>query len=1317
MAKYRKKHNNNPSNTSKVIHTNIHKHKETLISENFSKSKSSTNHSHPSSSGASPLEPLHLDDHVEAEAHGDDDGGWTEVNRGKKATDVNSGMLRFTVDDRVWKNLQVDGISSLPNGVFIVRFKDEESKNRALASEFLMFDSKRVIIQPWTPGCSLVKKSCLTLPIWVKFRGLDLKFWGANCLAKLAGLIGKFVRCDVFTANKTFLGFAKVLVEVELNQFFPRKLSFLDEADILQEIDVDYDWIPVECSGCKALGHTVEQCRKNKPKKVWRPKVVQTGAVVAPGEKVTQTEGVVATGEKMASTSDAHVPINDPGGCATETPRVPIVPSSSPARILSRVTRHDGKGMHFSSEAISYLEILTSSLQKALGESGGGGGGGGWVMPFLSLSMDKLGFWNVRGMNSLTKQNEIKWFLFHNKAGLFSLLETRVRSHNWSSIHNNICSDWSVITNNACHEGERIWLLWNPILFDVEVLDTTIQSIHVRVKDKCRKLVFLLTTVYGLNKMEERRALWHSIRSYGVGCTDPWIVWGDFNNVLFPNERIGYVISWAEIRDFQQCLDSVDLLDAKLTGSFFTWNNKQEGEARVFSRIDRVVVNSQWYDMFPDSYGHFLPEGLFDHCPCVVQLFPDQSNSPRSFKYFNMWSMDEKFIQLVTGCWNIRIHGTPMYQLVQKTKNVKKELMTLNRGRFSDVENRYTIACKALESVQLNMQADIYSLELRATERALNTEWMKEGEENTAYFHSVIKQRRQVNKRLLGQANVVRGVHLPTHKNRLMAEITGDKAPGPDGFTSQFYKDAWSVSFFSSSKLLKEMNHTLLTLIPKVVMPSHVSQFRPIACCNTIYKCITKVICNRLGGSAFIQGRDIVGNILICQDLVRLYNRKCCSPRVLMKWEFIRHMLIALDFPDKVIDWIMECVSTPTYSLGQRGIRQGDPLSPLLFTILAQGFDDFKFHSLCKRARLTHLCFADDLLLFCYGNRASVTTIMRAFLTFSSASGLKMNQQKSSIYANGVPNNVLGEILRVTGVPISSKKLSILEIRAVGTRHLSYAGRLTLIKSVLATLHSYWAHDICRNFLWNGTYHYMAPPLVSWDQVLYEYNIASIAKYIWWLASKKDHLWVKWSEFGVTSSSSWAWKRMCKVRDIMIAGYNGNWWQRIGNHYTVKQGYDWLCPAGTSVDWYHQVWNRLCLPKHSFICWLYAHSRLQTKVRMSSHGYSGDISCCICSDSIESMQHLFFSCPYSASCVQVISAKLGIFLPVTDTWSWWERHCFKSFFHKKFVGAARNHSFHNSELIRPKIWSKTLLSDLIFRCKHVVTSNVNSGHLSWIENM
>ncbi|XP_074315565.1 uncharacterized protein LOC141651766 [Silene latifolia] len=125
-----------------------------------------------------------------------------------------------------------------------------------------LFDGKPVIVRPWEPNTKITKVSVKTVPIWVKLVGLDLKFWGAKCLEKLASLIGKFVRVDDLTLDRTLLGFARVMVEVGIDQIFPEKINFLDELGQNVTVAVEYDWLPVTCTKCKGIGHKEAQCRK-----------------------------------------------------------------------------------------------------------------------------------------------------------------------------------------------------------------------------------------------------------------------------------------------------------------------------------------------------------------------------------------------------------------------------------------------------------------------------------------------------------------------------------------------------------------------------------------------------------------------------------------------------------------------------------------------------------------------------------------------------------------------------------------------------------------------------------------------------------------------------------------------------------------------------------------------------------------------------------------------------------------------------------------------------------------------------------------------
>ncbi|XP_074297515.1 uncharacterized protein LOC141628249 [Silene latifolia] len=230
-----------------------------------------------------------------------------------------------------------------------------------------------------------------------------------------------------------------------------------------------------------------------------------------------------------------------------------------------------------------------------------------------------IGFWNIRGLNSPAKQKHIKWFLHSHHIGLFGLLETKVKPSSLNRIRQSICDGWCLSTNTHCHKGGRVWLLWNPHLFKVHFLEYNAQFIHAQVDEISSGGCFYFTLVYAFNGTQERKELWDRLRFLKNYVQGPWLVCGDFNTVLKPCERLGGSSTDEEMEDFQACVDFCNLFDIVATGSYFTWNNKQEAATRVYSRLDRALVNHEWSNERPDHYAHFHVEGYFDHTPCLIQ--------------------------------------------------------------------------------------------------------------------------------------------------------------------------------------------------------------------------------------------------------------------------------------------------------------------------------------------------------------------------------------------------------------------------------------------------------------------------------------------------------------------------------------------------------------------------------------------------------------------------------------------------------------------------------------------------------------------------
>ncbi|WZZ89725.1 hypothetical protein YC2023_118304 [Brassica napus] len=438
-----------------------------------------------------------------------------------------------------------------------------------------------------------------------------------------------------------------------------------------------------------------------------------------------------------------------------------------------------------------------------------------------------------------------------------------------------------------------------------------------------------------------------------------------------------------------------------------------------------------------------------------------------------------------------------------------------------------------------------------------------------------------------------------------------NKSPGPDGYSVEFIRASWDTvgedvikavrEFFRNGKLLKDMNTTAISLIPKKPEACSLSDFRPISCCNIVYKLISKIIANRLkpilsecvspNQAAFLKGRSLRENVLLATELIKDYNKSSCHKSAMLKidihkafdtvcWEFVTKVLAAQEFPPMFIAWIQECISSPRFSIaingelagffeGKKGLRQGDSISPYLFIMLmevlsrlldrAQAEGSFRLHPLCSDPKLTHLLFADDLLVFSDGSRMSTAGIKETMNLFKNWSGLDINETKSEIFYGGysdIQKSVLSDLsgfqrgefpTRYLGLPLSPKRISAATLQPFVDRitsklhswtvkFLSFAGKVKMIYSVIYGMVNFWSSvfvlpkwfyakvdSLCSGFLWKNNTTSAIGARVSWVNIckpksegglgirqLEEFEMVFRLKRVWLFFSESGSLWVPW---------------------------------------------------------------------------------------------------------------------------------------------------------------------------------------------------------------
>ena len=434
------------------------------------------------------------------------------------------------------------------------------------------------------------------------------------------------------------------------------------------------------------------------------------------------------------------------------------------------------------------------------------------------------------------------------------ILETQIGGTRAENMAGSLGFNKSFAVSNSGRSG-GLGVFWNE---EMKLDIVGYSQYHIdAVIDDLADVKIRVTFVYGEAQVNARYNTWDMLRGI-VGASDiPWLVLGDFNEVLHAHEHDGVGNrSQAQMDAFRDALDTCGLMDIGYSGIGWTFEKKVTGGTYTRVRLDQGVANPAWTIAFPSTIVEHKSAATSDHVPIYVRLVHDACRrAPRSFKYEIAWERDPGLQPMVQGAW-ANGAGDSVLSISDKLQSLSSDLSAWDRTHFGNVRREIQHMKRELQELREspNRSGPVH-IELKIIERLTKlyhreeilwrqrarVEWLMQGDKNTYFFHLRASRRRRKNQiKALQRPNgeltenvsemenltntfyrdlyTSEGVHdmeqvletVPTKVTAAMNESLNapysqeevkvvlfqmypTKAPGPDGFSAHFFQHHWDT--------------------------------------------------------------------------------------------------------------------------------------------------------------------------------------------------------------------------------------------------------------------------------------------------------------------------------------------------------------------------------------------------------------------------------------------------------------------------------------------------------------------------------------------
>ncbi|VFQ85715.1 unnamed protein product [Cuscuta campestris] len=520
-----------------------------------------------------------------------------------------------------------------------------------------------------------------------------------------------------------------------------------------------------------------------------------------------------------------------------------------------------------------------------------------------------------------------------------------------------------------------------------------------------------------------------------------------------------------------------------------------------------------------------------------------------------------------------------------------------------------------------------------------NIKWLASGDASTKYFQSLVKgKRRQASIRELKDhlGKCITTLPLEEEIKAAIWQLNPNSSAGPDGYNGEFFRHFWDIikadlisathEYFQGIPIPMAFGSTNITLIPKVEGAREIGDYRPIALSTFFSKMLSRIMANRLGPmlnkiispeqAGFQKREGIEEHILLTNELMHNLDSKVRGGNVMIKldmakafdkisWNFLQAILQAFGFNEQSICLLLQNLRATYMSVLvngkpngffkiKRGVKQGDPLSPLLFIIGSEGFARSLNHAINsgyispykvgKTRVVSHLAFADDLIIFLKGDLRNILRFRHLLDSYLKASGQEVNKKKSRIFckkgSRGLYTSKLDDTLgfkvgnppfKYLGSTITQGKLKkthcdhILHhfdayINNWYSKELNPMSRLILIKHVLSAIpmHTLAVQDLPKSII--RTIH------------------GKLANFFWGSKQGRNHYhWAKWGT--LTRPTGEGGLGIRNLEDIQKASALKLWWKSLtGNSLWARFMKNKYAREGTfEAKIYDSAsWKRIC---------------------------------------------------------------------------------------------------------------------------------------------